>query len=113
MRESFPYGEHYPHQYKKDQTPCDADQQEAFKVLSSINTLADDIRKHILLEETVLEGHIDDTKEGTTLSAREKEILVCVARGMINKEIADHLNISIHTVITHRKNIVHKQVSKP
>ncbi len=88
--------------------PADADQQEAFKVLSSINTLADDIRKHILLEETVLEGHIDDTKEGTTLSAREKEILVCVARGMINKEIADHLNISIHTVITHRKNIVHK-----
>ena len=42
------------------------------------------------------------------LSDREKEILVCVAKGMINKEIADKLNISINTVITHRKNISRK-----
>ena len=88
--------------------PANADQQEAYKVLSAINTLADDIRKHILLEETVLERHIDFTKDDNTLSSREKEILVCVAKGMINKEIADALNISIHTVITHRKNIAHK-----
>ncbi len=42
------------------------------------------------------------------LSVREKEILVCVAKGMLNKEIADKFNISIYTVITHRKNITHK-----
>ena len=42
------------------------------------------------------------------LSAREKEILVCVAKGMLNKEIADFCNLSIHTVITHRKNITRK-----
>ena len=42
------------------------------------------------------------------MSSREKEILVCVAKGMINKEIADALNISVHTVISHRKNISHK-----
>lgn len=42
------------------------------------------------------------------LSAREKEILVCVAKGMLNKEIADQCNLSIHTVITHRKNITRK-----
>ena len=42
------------------------------------------------------------------LSAREKEILVCVARGMLNKEIADRYHISIYTVITHRKNITRK-----
>lgn len=42
------------------------------------------------------------------LSAREKEILVCVAKGMLNKEIADACNLSIHTVITHRKNITRK-----
>ena len=42
------------------------------------------------------------------LSEREKEILVCVARGMLNKEIADQNNISIHTVISHRKNITRK-----
>ena len=46
--------------------------------------------------------------EGYDLSAREKDILVCVAKGMLNKEIADHYNISIHTVITHRKNITRK-----
>ena len=42
------------------------------------------------------------------LSLREKEILVCVAKGMLNKEIADLYNISIYTVITHRKNITRK-----
>lgn len=46
--------------------------------------------------------------DGYDLSAREKEILVCVAKGMLNKEIADYYNISIHTVITHRKNITRK-----
>lgn len=47
----------------------------------------------------------DETEE---LSAREKEILVCVAKGMINKEIADRNGISVSTVITHRKNITRK-----
>lgn len=42
------------------------------------------------------------------LSEREREILVAVARGYMNKEIADRHNISIHTVITHRKNITRK-----
>lgn len=46
--------------------------------------------------------------EGHDLSQREKEILVCVAKGMLNKEIADYCNLSIHTVITHRKNITRK-----
>lgn len=42
------------------------------------------------------------------LSRRETDVLVLVARGMTNKEIADALNVSIHTVISHRKNIMHK-----
>ncbi len=50
----------------------------------------------------------DSSSEGGELSAREKEILVCVAKGMLNKEIADKLNLSIYTVITHRKNITRK-----
>lgn len=88
--------------------PANALQQEAYKVLSTITSLQDDISKHILLEETALEGRRKDNPEDSTLSSREKEILVCVARGMLNKEIADRLNISIHTVITHRKNITRK-----
>ena len=58
---------------------------------------------------TELESRFDTPGEkGEELSAREKEILVCVAKGMLNKEIADAENISIHTVITHRKNITRK-----
>ena len=40
-----------------------------------------------------------------TLGEREKEIICCVAKGMSNKEIADALCLSVHTVATHRKNI--------
>lgn len=42
------------------------------------------------------------------LSDREIEVLSLVAQGHINKEIADILNISIPTVISHRKNITDK-----
>jgi DNA-binding NarL/FixJ family response regulator len=43
-----------------------------------------------------------------TLSAREIEVLVLVTKGLINKEIAEKLNISLTTVISHRKNITEK-----
>lgn len=50
-------------------------------------------------------------KEQTTkevLSPREIEVLKLLVEGLMNKEIADRLNIGITTVITHRKNIVEK-----
>ena len=48
------------------------------------------------------------------LSQREKEIITCVVKGMSNKEIAESLYISIHTVITHRRNIARKlQIHSP
>jgi DNA-binding CsgD family transcriptional regulator len=42
------------------------------------------------------------------ISDREKEVLQLVALGLTNKEIAERLFISSHTVITHRKNITSK-----
>ena len=42
------------------------------------------------------------------LSDREKEVLLALAQGLANREIADKLHISTHTVISHRKNIVRK-----
>jgi DNA-binding CsgD family transcriptional regulator len=42
------------------------------------------------------------------LSDRETDVLVELVNGLSNKEIADKLNISIHTVISHRKNINEK-----
>lgn len=43
-----------------------------------------------------------------SLSEREKDIVCCVAKGMSNKEIADKLFLSVHTVATHRRNISSK-----
>ncbi|MBO7569189.1 MAG: response regulator transcription factor [Bacteroidaceae bacterium] len=42
------------------------------------------------------------------LSAREVEVAILLAKGFINKEIAERLSISVTTVITHRKNIMDK-----
>jgi len=42
------------------------------------------------------------------LSSREIEVLKLVAKGLINKHIADQLSISLHTVISHRQNITRK-----
>jgi DNA-binding NarL/FixJ family response regulator len=47
-------------------------------------------------------------EENRDLTEREKEILIGVVKGFMNKEIADNLNISINTVITHRRNIARK-----
>jgi DNA-binding CsgD family transcriptional regulator len=51
---------------------------------------------------------VSDYKSNNQLSAREIEILTKIARGLSNKLIADQLFLSIHTVITHRKNITAK-----
>lgn len=48
----------------------------------------------------------DDSRE--PLSQREKEIIALVVKGMTNKEIAEHLFLSVHTVMTHRRNIARK-----
>lgn len=50
----------------------------------------------------------DRKAENYELSERETDVLVLVAKGLSSKEIADKLNISVHTVNSHRKNITHK-----
>ena len=49
-----------------------------------------------------------DEPDTAPLSDREKDVLVCLSKGLKNNEIADQLNISVHTVLTPRKNIVRK-----
>lgn len=59
--------------------------------------------------DKLFETEPEDLTDGTnTLSLREKEILTCVVKGQTNKEIAQTLFLSTHTVITHRRNIARK-----
>jgi DNA-binding CsgD family transcriptional regulator len=50
----------------------------------------------------------EQTVNSHDLSAREIEVLKLITKGLINKEIAEKLNISLTTVISHRKNITEK-----
>lgn len=52
--------------------------------------------------------HDIPAEHSTLLSQRECDVLRLLVRGMLNKEIADALDISINTVITHRRNITEK-----
>lgn len=54
------------------------------------------------------ENETSDRDRLEVLSDREKDIVVCVTKGMNNKEIADYLFLSVHTVATHRRNISNK-----
>ena len=49
-----------------------------------------------------------DPAGGHELTRRETDVLVLVAKGLMSKEIAERLHISVHTVISHRKNITRK-----
>lgn len=47
-------------------------------------------------------------ENGKDLSSRETDVLQLIVKGITNKEIADKLNISLNTVLSHRKNITAK-----
>lgn len=47
-------------------------------------------------------------KKNRLLTTREKEILMLIKDGLPSKQIADRLDISIHTVNRHRQNILEK-----
>lgn len=71
---------------------------------SSIETIIEQLEQILLAENTnnVVETNNKD------LSGREINVLQQIVRGHTNKEIAEHLNISLNTVLTHRKNITAK-----
>ena len=73
-------------------------------ICDDTNVIADRLNSLLRTEDE------SDEREGNaeTLSQREKEIVTCVVKGMTNKAIADQLCLSIHTIITHRRNIARK-----
>lgn len=59
----------------------------------------------LLKIENPVEEEVD---QGEQLTDREIDVLLQLVHGLSNKEIADKLNISAHTVVSHRKNIIQK-----
>ena len=73
----------------------------AYDEVISIYESADQIREKL----TKIIHAPEEDRRHESLSVREKEVIVCIIKGMTNKQIADELRLSTHTVITHRRNI--------
>lgn len=87
-------------------------------VMSDLWHTEQDFADHCAIEDDILRPALTNIRLAThrrhllprteELSDRERDVLVQVVRGLSNKEIADVLCISTHTVISHRKNIARK-----
>ena len=87
-------------------------------VMSDLWHMEQDFSDHCAIEDEILRPALRNAnpiiplhhvaQENEALSERECDVLVKIANGLSNKEIADALCISVHTVITHRKNITRK-----
>jgi DNA-binding NarL/FixJ family response regulator len=74
-----------------------------FDTTIQINEQPEDILATV--QKTINANRESDTASRQVLSDRETDVLKLLVTGFSNKEIADKLFISIHTVISHRKNI--------
>jgi DNA-binding NarL/FixJ family response regulator len=81
------------------------DQMDLFDGVIDINVSGSDLMKHI--ESQLIVDSAPEEASGQ-ISDRETDVLLLLVQGLQNKEIADKLNISIHTVISHRKKITQK-----
>lgn len=99
-----------------------------YAVIFTIDSFQKDLEKNNRIREKILKPMIDSLSDSEVhdwqeliavshaikesksqpLSQRELDVLRLVALGLINKEIADKLNISLNTVLSHRKNITAK-----
>ncbi len=102
----------------------------AYATIFSVHSLEKDLAAHNRLRNKVLRpklneldhtaiqelqqsisdehNHRQNASSDRALTNRETEILRLIVQGHTNKEIADELNISHNTVLTHRKNIIAK-----
>ncbi len=97
--------------------PSDQQNGLLYSALQDICAIEKELALHCAIEDDILLPAImhnlelqkkQEAAEEEKLSEREKDVLIQVVNGLSNKEIADKLNISTHTVISHRKNIVRK-----
>jgi regulator of cell morphogenesis and NO signaling len=110
---------YYPHNDKQNQQNQEQNRL-LYAVLHDIYHFENELALHCAIEDEILlpalakndqtiKTHQSDIPNETEeLSVREKEVLVHIVKGLSNKEIADALCLSAHTVMSHRKNIVRK-----
>lgn len=77
-----------------------------------INALRAVLKKHRFfcnnILELVVDNHEAEDCEPTTLSPREYEVLKLITKGYKTNQIAEELHVSVHTINSHRKNILRK-----
>ena len=78
------------------------------KLFDDTFSIIDDISIIIRKINSLCNNNFTNSNESGQLSERETDVWHFIAKGFSNKETADKLNISIHTVNTHRKNIMEK-----
>lgn len=110
---------YYPHNDKQNQQNQEQNRL-LYAVLHDIYHFENELALHCAIEDEILlpalakndqtikTHQLDIPNETEELSIREKEVLVHIVKGLSNKEIADALCLSAHTVMSHRKNIVRK-----
>lgn len=102
MRREFPYTRSVMLSY----LPGDASTNHLWDDVISVWDSAETIRERVLHPFQTASTRV--VRHHEPLSEREKDIVVCMARGLTNRQIADTLNLSHHTVGTHRRNIFSK-----
>ena len=73
---------------------------DTISIYDAASVVMETVRRNVMTEES------DD--KGKDLSPREKEVIVGIVKGLSNKEIASEMNVSVNTVMTHRRNIAAK-----
>ena len=73
---------------------------DSFSIYDNATAIIDVIRRNVKADE--------DIDKGKDLSPREKEVIIGIVKGLSNKEIALEMNVSVNTVMTHRRNIAAK-----
>ena len=101
---------------RRNKTALLIDSTEEHGALSSTNRITLRSSQETIIEQLQQLFTSDSSGNTTTennkdLSSREVDVLQLIVKGITNKEIADKLNISLNTVLTHRKNITDFTVS--